>query len=94
MTTQKTTENSKLARQFTGIVKSSKQDKTIQVVVKTRKMHPVYKKQYWMSKTYAVHDEQGVANVGDTISFQECRPLSKTKRWRIVRVEKPAVQVS
>ena len=94
MTTQNTTEKPKLTRQFTGIVKSSKQDKTIQVVVKTRKMHPVYKKQYWVSKTYAVHDEKGLANVGDTVSFQECRPLSKTKRWRIERVEKGAVEVS
>ena len=94
MTTQKTTDNLKLTRQFTGIVKSSKQDKTIQVEVKTRKTHPVYQKQYWVSKTYPVHDEKGIANVGDTVSFQECRPLSKTKRWRIVRVEKAAVKVS
>ncbi|MBT4153059.1 MAG: 30S ribosomal protein S17 [Candidatus Magasanikbacteria bacterium] len=71
-------------REFTGEVVSAPGQKTIHVLVKTRKMHSKYQKQYWTSKKYAVHDEKNSAAVGDTVTFQECRPFSKTKRWRLV----------
>lgn len=75
-----------IRRQFTGTVVSDIENKTIHVLVKTRKMHPTYRKQYWESKKYAVHDEKNQAHIGDTVLFQECRPLSKSKRWRLVSV--------
>lgn len=75
-----------LKRQFTGEVVSAKEQKTIHVSVKTIKMNAKYRKQYSTAKKYAVHDEKGIAKIGDTILFEECRPLSKTKRWRVVKV--------
>ena len=75
-------------RQFEGEVVGTGAQKTIRVVVKTTKIHPKYRKQYVRTKAYAVHDERGEAKPGDTVSFQECRPLSKTKRWRLLRIVK------
>ncbi len=75
-----------LKRQFTGVVLSAKEQKTIHVNVKTIKMDAKYKKQYSTSKKFAVHDEKGTAKAGDTVVFEECRPLSKTKRWRVIQV--------
>tara|TARA_Y100001970_G_C14112315_1_gene791571 strand:- start:391 stop:672 length:282 start_codon:yes stop_codon:yes gene_type:complete len=84
---QSTTEKSLVKkRQFTGIVESVSENKTIRVRVKTQKMHKKYKKQYTESSKYAVHDEKEQAVVGNTVLFQECRPLSKTKRWRLISV--------
>ncbi len=73
-------------RRFEGEVVSTKEHKTIHVLVHTIKTHPKYHKQYTRSKKYAVHDEKGAAHVGDVIVFEECRPLSKTKRWTLVSV--------
>ena len=89
MVTKKTeTIKKAIHRLFDGEVVSVAEDKTIHVSVKLRKMHSKYKKQYTTSKKYAVHDEKNIAKVGDKVSFQECRPLSKTKRWRLVEVIK------
>jgi len=90
MSTQQTQPKvpSALKRQFEGVVTSVAEDKTVHVLVKTRKMHAKYNKQYTESKKYAVHDEKNVATVGDTVRFQECRPISKTKRWRLLEVLK------
>lgn len=84
--TQNNSVKSTLKRQFSGEVVSTKEQKTIHVNVKSIKMNMKYKKQYSTSKKYAVHDENGTAKVGDTVLFEECRPLSKTKRWRVVKV--------
>jgi len=73
-------------RQFTGVVLSVAENKTIHVLVKTRKMHKKYKKQYTESRKYAVHDESNTAKIGDSVIFQECRPFSKTKKWRLIQV--------
>ena len=78
-------------RKFEGEVVSVKGTKTLQVLVKTRKMHAKYKKQYWESRKYSVHDEKERAQLGDKISFIECRPISKTKRWTLIDVVKKAV---
>jgi small subunit ribosomal protein S17 len=77
-------------RRFEGIVASKSEQKTFHVIVKTVKMHPKYKKQYSVSKKYAVHDEKNEANVGDLVILEECRPISKTKKWRLISVVKKA----
>ncbi|MFA5211385.1 MAG: 30S ribosomal protein S17 [Patescibacteria group bacterium] len=79
------TEN-KNKRKFDGQVVSAKTEKTITVLVKTKKMHPKYKKQYLVSKKFAVHDEQSLAKEGDLVLFEECRPISKTKKWKLSKV--------
>ena len=84
-----TIKNTVRSRQLTGEVIKQGQ-KTAQVLVKNKVLHPKYNKQYTVSKKYAIHDEQNVAKVGDLVVFQECRPLSKTKRWRLVGITKKA----
>lgn len=76
--------NNKIERKFQGIVVSDKMDKTIVVRVEQLKWHKVYKKQYKTSKKFKVHDEKNEYKVGDKVSFVECRPLSKDKRWRVL----------
>ena len=75
-----------IRRQFEGEVVSERENKTIHVRVLTNKMHPKYRKQYQTVKKYAVHDEKNEARVGDAVLFQECRPLSKTKKWRLIKI--------
>lgn len=69
-----------------GVVVSDKQDKTITVRVDRRYKHRKYHKTVNASKKYHVHDEANDAGVGDTVRIVETRPLSKTKRWRLVEV--------
>jgi len=78
----------KSLRTFVGQVVSTAMDKTAVVKIDTLKMHPKYKKAYRVSNKFHVHDEKKQAKVGDTIEFVECRPLSKTKRWRLTAVIK------
>jgi len=72
---------------FEGIVVSTKMQKTAVVAVERIKVHPIYKKRLRIKKKYHVHDELGV-KVGERVKIEECRPISKTKRWRIVEVIK------
>ena len=72
-------------RKFSGLVVSAKSDKTIVVEVKTVKVHPKYKKRFTVSSKYKVHDEKNEHQEGETVTFVECRPLSKDKRWRVVK---------
>lgn len=74
-----------------GVVSSKKNAKTITVTVSTERNHPLYQKRVGYSKKYYAHDENEVANVGDTVTVMACRPISKTKRWRLVSVDKKAV---
>ena len=67
-----------------GVVVSDKMDKTVVVNVERKFPHPLYKKYIKRSKRYHAHDENNAHKVGDTVSIQECRPLSKTKRWEVV----------
>jgi small subunit ribosomal protein S17 len=76
-----------IRRTFTGEVVSTKMNKTLVVRVNRTVVHPKYGKRYVQSKKYHVNDEQGTAQVGDTVHFQECRPYSKTKRWRVVTTQ-------
>ncbi len=75
-------------RKFYGVVISDKMDKTIVVSVERIKRHPKYKKRYKESRKFKVHDEKNEAKVGDKIIFEECRPISKEKRWMLARIIK------
>lgn len=70
---------------FTGSVVSTKSAKTATVLVRRRYAHPLYLKSVNVTRKYHVHDEIGVAE-GDTVRFIPCRPMSKTKRWKVVEV--------
>ena len=74
----------KLMRTFQGVVVSSAMNKTIVVRVNRVKMNTKYRKQYIVSRRYHVHDEGNRYRPGDKVAFMECRPLSKTKRWRVI----------
>jgi small subunit ribosomal protein S17 len=69
-----------------GVVVSDKQDKTVVVKVERRFPHPLYGKGMARTKKYHVHDENNEYKVGDTVRITETRPLSKTKRWRVLRL--------
>jgi small subunit ribosomal protein S17 len=67
-----------------GVVVSDKQAKTVVVEVERRYIHPLLKKTVRRSKKYQAHDENRTFKVGDTVRIEECRPLSKTKRWTVL----------
>jgi small subunit ribosomal protein S17 len=67
-----------------GLVVSDVNEKTVTVKVERRFMHPVYKKFIVRSKKYLAHDESNQVKAGQTVRIQECRPLSKRKRWAVV----------
>jgi small subunit ribosomal protein S17 len=73
-----------IRKKFSGVVVSDKMDKTIVVKVERVKVHPKYHKRYKTSQNYKVHDEANACQVGDQVTFVECRPLSKDKRWRVL----------
>ena len=75
-----------LRKQRVGVVKSTKMDKTIVVEAVTRVPHPKFKKIIKRSKKFYAHDDKGEAAVGDKVRIEETRPMSKTKRWRLVEV--------
>ena len=78
-------------KELVGKVVSSKNDKTITVVVETYKKDPLYGKRVKYSKKYAVHDETNKAKVGDTVRIVETRPLSKTKYFYLKEIIEEAV---
>lgn len=69
-----------------GVVSSNKMDKTITVSIQYKEKHPIYKKFVSKTKKYHAHDENNDCNIGDTVLIMETRPLSKTKRWRLVKI--------
>ena len=69
-----------------GIVSSDKMDKTITVTAKYKEKHPIYGKFVNKTKKYHAHDEKNECQVGDKVLLMETRPLSKTKRWRLVEI--------
>ena len=82
------TRNLRKTRQ--GVVVSNKMDKTIVIAAEFKEKHPIYGKFVRKTKKYHVHDEKNEANVGDTVLIMETRPLSKTKRWRLVKIVEKA----
>lgn len=74
----------------TGLVVSISGDKSCTIQVTERKPHPKYGKMITTTKKLHCHDEEGVAGVGDTIRVMETRPISKTKRWRVIEIVEKA----
>lgn len=86
-----TTVNTRGARkERVGVVTSNAMEKTITVMVEGVRYHRLYKKGMKNRKKFKAHDAENKANVGDTVRIQETRPLSKTKRWRLVEIVKRA----
>ena len=79
-------EKRNLRKERIGVVSSNKGDKTITVTIKWKEKHPIYGKFVNKTKKYHAHDENNECNVGDTVRLMETRPLSKTKRWRLVEI--------
>lgn len=78
---QKTT-----VRTLTGRVVSDKMDKTVTVLIERKVTHPLYGKIIQRSKKYHAHDEKNEFKEGDLVQIEECRPLSKTKQWKVVKL--------
>ena len=83
-------EQEKIARSTSGIVISNKMDKTVTVLVERQEKHPLYKKYIRKSTKLHAHDEANECNEGDEVQIEECRPMSKSKSWRVIEVVKRA----
>ena len=79
-------ETRNLRKERTGVVTSNKMDKSITVAIKWKEKHPIYGKFVNKTKKYHAHDEKNECQIGDTVRIMETRPLSKTKRWRLVQI--------
>jgi small subunit ribosomal protein S17 len=79
-----------LRKTRTGVVSSNKMDKTITVAVERKVKHPIYGKFVKKTTKFHAHDEKNECTVGDIVRIMESRPLSKTKRWRLVEVVEKA----
>ena len=84
------TEERNLRKVRQGVVVSDANDKTIVVAVEERKPHRIYKKMITSTKKFHAHDENNEAGVGDTVQIMETRPLSKMKRWRLLKIVEKA----
>jgi len=82
---------SKLKRTLTGTVVSDKMDKTVTVLVERKVKHPLLGKIIRVSKKYHAHDESNEFHAGDVVTIEECRPLAKTKNWRVAKLVEKAV---
>ena len=80
----------KSSPRWKGTVVSSAMDKTIVVAVETLKTHSLYGKQYRFTKKYHVHDSENAAKTNDVVTFESCRPVSKTKKYRLSEIIKKA----
>ena len=76
----------KSARSTSGVVISNKMDKSVTVLVERQEKHPLYKKYIRKSTKLHAHDETNDCNEGDTVQIEECRPMSKSKSWRVIGV--------
>ena len=81
-------------KQKIGIVISNKMQKTIVVKIENRYPHPIYSKTLVKTKKYLVHDEEEKSRIGDQVIVQECRPLSKKKRWKLIEILSKASLIS
>lgn len=75
-----------MAKTLTGVVTSDKADKTITITVASRETHPIYGKQYTVSRKYIAHDENNEAHVGDKVTISEGRPISKRKSFSLITI--------
>ena len=83
----------KAARTLTGKVVGDKMDKTVTVLVERKVTHALYGKIIRRTQKFHAHDEQNECHVGDTVLIQECRPLSRTKSWRVTQLVQKAVVI-
>ena len=81
------------ARTVTGRVVSNKMDKTVTVLIERRVKHPVYGKYITRSSKVHAHDENNECGIGDVVTVQETRPISKSKSWKLLRIDESAAQV-
>ena len=79
-------ETRNLRKERIGVVFSNKMEKTVTVTVKWKEKHPIYGKFVNKTRKFHAHDEKNDCNIGDTVRIMETRPLSKTKRWRVIEV--------
>ena len=86
MSETKTTNDARLKRTLTGTVTSDKMDKTVTVLVERKVKHPLLGKIIRVSKKYHAHDEDNQFHAGDVVTIEECRPLAKTKSWRVAKL--------
>lgn len=86
-------EETKKIRTLTGKVISDKMDKTITVLIERRVKHPLYGKYISKSSKLKAHDEENAGKIGDMVTISESRPLSKTKAWKLVKIEEQANRV-
>ena len=75
-----------MAHTLVGTVSSDKRDKTITVSIISRETHPLYRKQYTKTRKYTAHDKNNEAHLGDKVEIASCRPLSRTKSYKLVKV--------
>ncbi len=80
-----------MKRQVTGIIVSNKMDKTVVVQAERLVQHPLYKKFIRRRNKFMAHDKDNACQIGDRVEISESRPLSKTKRWRVIRIIEKAV---
>ena len=85
-----TEQAAKTPRSMTGRVVSDKMDKTVTVLIERRVTHPLYGKIITRSKKFHAHDESNDIKEGDLVTIEECRPLSKTKTWKVTQVVEKA----
>jgi len=90
MSEQQVVAETGMRRRLTGKVVSDKRDKTVTVLVERRMKHPLYGKYVGRSNKYHAHDEKNEYHTGDMVLIEECRPLSKTKAWRVVKLVEKA----
>ncbi len=86
-------EQAKLVRTLTGRVVSDKMNKSAVVLVERRVKHPLYGKYIRRSSKFHIHDENNECRQGDTVTIQECRPVSRTKSWKLVEIIGRAAEV-
>lgn len=79
-------ETRNLRKERIGVVSSNKMEKTITVEVKWKERHPLYGKYVNKTRKFHAHDDKNECNIGDTVRIMETRPLSKTKRWRLIEI--------
>ena len=84
------TETTRNTRRLVGRVVSDKMEKTVTVLVERRVKHPLYGKVMTKSAKYHAHDGESAAGAGDLVEIEECRPISKTKAWRVAKVVEKA----
>lgn len=90
MSSEQTSEQKKSQRSLTGRVVSDKMDKTITVLIERRVTHPLVGKIITRSRKYLAHDEKNECHEGDLVTIEECRPISKTKAWRVAKLVQKA----